>query len=261
MSSINQEQLAENAKKLKEYNRQAIKVFVEGNIQALAIIISEYNSLKKSIRISDIDLNTITIPDREVKDIYVKVFSDKLVIDKIIKAIDSEEPVDDLSDDEIDNLSDLLYAKFSHYEYVRNLYKINSLVLTRRVPRNMEIFVSEARYCFAYEQYNAVYSLCRTILEIVLKYLYCIKNLKNINTTKLSIYSYIKDLCKNDNIMKEKLTNLYYGKLSDLIHGKKVVNRTEAINRFHDTLEVIQELYSKYEPALFAPKPLTFKRS
>jgi hypothetical protein len=30
---------------------------------------------------------------------------------------------------------------------------------------------------------------------------------------------------------------------------------------FHDTLEVIQELYSKYEPSFLAPKPIIFKRA
>jgi hypothetical protein len=56
--------------------------------------------------------------------------------------------------------------------------------------------------------------------------------------------------------MKKKLKNLYYGKTSDLIHGKKVVNRTEAINKFHDTLDVIQKLYSYYEPDSLTSKPL-----
>ena len=142
MSSINQEQLAEYAKKLKEYNRQAIEAFLKWDIEALAIIVSDYISLKKSIRISDIDSHIINIPDKEVKHIYERLYSGKLEIDQIIKSIDTEEPIEDLNDDEIENLSDLLYTKFSHYEYVRNLYEINFLILRTRVPRNLENYVS-----------------------------------------------------------------------------------------------------------------------
>lgn len=47
MVSINQEQLAEYAKKLKEYNSQAIKAIVEWDTEALAVILSDYISLNK----------------------------------------------------------------------------------------------------------------------------------------------------------------------------------------------------------------------
>lgn len=120
MSSINQEQLAEYAKKLKDYNSQAIKAIVEWDLKSLAIILENYISLKKSIRISRLDSHILNIADREVKDIYEKFFSDKLEIEQFIKSIDTEEPIEDLNDDEIENQRDLLYAKFSHYEYVKN---------------------------------------------------------------------------------------------------------------------------------------------
>jgi hypothetical protein len=164
MSLISQEQLAEYSIKLKEYNRQATEAFIKWDTESLTVILSDYISLKKSIRINDIDSHILNIQDSEVKDIYEQVFINRLHIDQIIESIDTEEPIDNLNDDEIENLSGLLYSKFSHYEYIKNLYEINSLILTRRVTRNIESYISEARYCYAFEQYNAVYSLCRTIL-------------------------------------------------------------------------------------------------
>jgi hypothetical protein len=230
----------------------------------LTVILSDYISLKKSIRINDIDSNILNIHDNKVKDIYEQVFSKRLHIDQIIESIDTEEPIDNLNDDEIENLSDLLYYKFSHYEYIKNLYEINSLILNRRVPRNIESYISEARYCYAFEQYNAVYSLCRTILEISIKYLYCIKEMKDIEyiaKKNFSICNLIKKLCEHFENIKDEIIRIYYYETSELIHGKKVVGRLEAKNMFHDTLDVIQKLYSKYEPTLLSPKPLTFKLS
>jgi hypothetical protein len=262
MSSIKQEQLAEYAKKIKEYNRQAIKAIVEWEPESLAGILSDYIHLKKSIRIKRIDSHILNIVDREVKDIYEKVFSDKLQIDQFIKYIDTEAAIEMLNDDEIESQRDLLYSKFSHYEYIKNLYEINALILTRMVPSNLEIYVSEARYCYAYEQYNAVYSLCRTILEFSLKCLYCIKyknDLECIAKEKFPIGKLRDNLCENDENLNEEIKRIYANP-SELIHGKIVVSRFEAKKMFHDTLEVIQKLYSKYEPPLLV-YPLTFRRS
>jgi len=199
MSSINQAQLAEYAKKLKEYNRQAIEAFLNWDTESLAVILSDYILLKTFIRINDIDSHIINLPD-----IYEKVFSKKLKIDQIIESMDTKEPIEHLNDDEVKNLRNLLYDKFSHYEYVRNLYEINSLILRIRFPRNLEIYVSEARYCFAYEQYNAVYSLCRTILEITIKHIYAHKNIKSLKTIakeiaqrKINISNLIYNVCSN----------------------------------------------------------------
>jgi hypothetical protein len=264
MSSFNQEQLAEYAKKLKEYNRQAIEAFLKWDIEALAIIVSDYTSLKKSIRISDIDFHIINIADKEVKHIYERLYSGKLEIDQIIKPIDTEEPIEGLNDDEIENLSDLLYNKFSHYEYVRNLYEINFLILRTRVPRNLENYVAEARYCYAYEQYNAVYSLSRTILEISIKHIYAHKHnksLKDIAEERKPISHLINDLCNNLTELNKKIRAIYYDETSDLIHWGRVVGRLEAKEMFHDTLDVVQKLFSKYEPTLLAPKPLIFRSS
>ena len=69
MSSINPEQLSEYAKELKEYNRQAIKAIIEWDPEALAVILSDYILLKKSIRINCIDSHILNIVNRNVKDI------------------------------------------------------------------------------------------------------------------------------------------------------------------------------------------------
>ena len=193
-----------------------LKAIIEWDPKSLANILSEYIAFKKSIHISNIDSHIIYVANREVKEIYEKFSSDKLEIDQFIKSIDTDESIGGLNDDEIENQRDLLYAKFSHYEYVRNLYEINSLILTRKVPRNLEIYISEARYCYAFGQYNAVYSLCRTILEFCLKYLYCIKyknDLESIAREKFPIGRLGDDLCEHDENLNEEIKGFIIMKL------------------------------------------------
>jgi len=43
--------------------------------------------------------------------------------------------------------------------------------------------------------------------------------------------------------LEERLKNLYYD-LSALLHGRKSVSREEAHRAFHETLEVVEELYA-----------------
>lgn len=75
--------------------------------------------------------------------------------------------VDELHENEIEQLgSDLFYSWFSHYEYIEGLYNIGSLILSiGKIPENLVHFIHEARNCYAFQQYSAVYSLCRTILD------------------------------------------------------------------------------------------------
>jgi len=75
-------------------------------------------------------------------------------------------------------------------------------------PKNIESYISEARYCYAFERYNAVYSLCRTILDVSIKYLYCIKEMKDIEyiaKKKFSICDLIKKLCENFEDIKDEI--------------------------------------------------------
>jgi hypothetical protein len=87
------------------------------------------------------------------------------------------------------------------------------------------------------------------------------KDIEYIAKKKFSICYLTKKLCENFEDIKDEIIRIYYYETSELIHGKKVRGHLEAKNMFHDTLDVIQKLYSKYEPTLLSPKPLTFKRS
>ncbi|MFC1556954.1 hypothetical protein ACFL6I_19655 [candidate division KSB1 bacterium] len=88
--------------------------------------------------------------------------------------------LDELAESEIEQLGlDLFYSWFSHYEYIEGFCSIGTLILEKgKIPDYLAHFLDEARICYAFQQYSAVYSLCRTILEITVRNV-CIK-LKNL---------------------------------------------------------------------------------
>jgi hypothetical protein len=83
---------------------------------------------------------------------------------------------------------------------------------------------------------------------------------KEITKKEINVSYLIDRICGNLKDLNNKIRAIYYDETSNLIHWGRVVSRFEAKKMFHDTLEVIQELYSKYEPSFLAPKPINLKR-
>jgi hypothetical protein len=132
---------------------------------------SEYIVLKKEVKKLCAESPAIQIINRDAKDIIRKISHDEpLEIDNIIDNIwahfDKEIHWEEFDENEIDHLAEKHFLiRGSHLEYTQNYLSISSLILGINVPDIFKEFVMEAKYCYAFEQYLAVYALCRTILE------------------------------------------------------------------------------------------------
>jgi hypothetical protein len=108
-------------------------------------------------------------------------------------------------------------------------------------------FVDEAKNCYAFQQYNAVYLLCRTILES------CVRNIcvrrrlitpRQSNPIPIEKYRWydLKDAVAKG-ALKRQIGDLY-SDLSSLIHGRKVASSKEAKAAFESTLKTVHALYA-----------------
>ena len=120
------------------------------------------------------------------------------------------------------------------------------------VPKILMKFVDEARSCFAFQQYNALCSLCRTILEVAVRDICKRKQfIKENNDNVIPFDNYNKDNISQliNKIswgeLRKKIKDIYYNKTSFLIHGHKTIKRKEAKELFRETIMVVQYLYSK----------------
>jgi hypothetical protein len=160
----------------------------------------------------------------------------------------SEEPIkfEKLDDSEIEELQDLLYVWFSHYDYLEGLYEIGSLIMGYSIPQALMSYVSEARFCYAFQQYNAVYGLCRTILETAIRHRCERKGLiKADDDNIIDFESYrpselINKAARGE--LRERVKNIY-SNTSTLLHGRKTVSSPDAKKMFKDTLKAVQDLY------------------
>lgn len=246
--------IRDQALRLAELDRSVIRHFMENNNHELAQAICDYVELKKEIRTWLLSFPAAHVQSKNARKIIRKISEGmKFPADKLInnleKANDEEIKLELFTDEELREIAEDIYNPwFSYYDYVRNLLEIGSLILSVPVNENLKRFVNEAKNCYAFEQYNAMYSLCRTIIESGVKDI-CIKN-KYLRKRKGNIFlieeykwSYLRNRVSSGELNKQ-LSDIY-GRISTQIHGRRTVDKLEAQKVFQETLEIVHQLYSQ----------------
>jgi len=244
-------QITQDALELTKLNRMVVKFVVEWNPNELSKTLQKYIEIKKKIKTALIDNPVVKIHDRAAQDVLNKLYQDDFPADKIIKIFESQSQesvrLDGLDEAEIEELgSDLFYSWYSHYEYIEALFDIGSLIVGISIPESLTSYVFEVRSCYAFQQYNAVYGLCRTILETAVRHACERKGLiKKSGGKVIDFESYKPSELINKAAtgkLREKLKSIY-SNTSTMLHGRKTINSEDAKTMFRNTLQAVQDLY------------------
>ena len=252
MNSKIEGQLTQYAIKLDKLNRAVVKSVIEWNTDSLWKSLKEYVDTKVKIKTALIEFPVAKIHDHVAKNVLSKIGQgEPFQADNIIRSLESQSQeavsLDELDDAEIEQLgSDLFYSWYSHYEYIEALYNIGSLIVSITIPEQLNTYVSEARSCYAFQQYNAVYGLCRTILETAVRHTCERKGLiKKSGGSVIDFESYRpSELINRAAIgeLRNKLKDIY-SNTSTILHGRKTINSEDAKQMFRNTLKAVQILY------------------
>lgn len=245
-------ELVQQATLLIETDKKVVRAVVEGDFEKLPSLISEFRDVKIKVNKYFSELTVVESTDDNIRDILSRVqreFPTDNIIENLERSTGKDISFFELSWDEADEIgSDLLYSWISHYEFVRDIFKVNTLILRATIPDELRQYINEARNCFAFQQYNATISLCRTILEAAAKDI-CEKkgffephgeNVIEINPEKFN--QLIKSASSGK--LKKRAVRLYYRDACPVVHGDKSVTSVEAINTLQKTTEIVQQLYS-----------------
>lgn len=251
MKAVIEGQITKYALELAKLNRMVVKFVAEWKPEELAKSLKRYREVKRKIKTTLIDNPVVKIHDRTAQNVLKKINHDDFQADKLISMLESQSQesvsLDGLDEAEIEELGlDLFYSWYSHYEYIVALYDIGSLIVGISIPDSLTSYVSEARYCYAFQQYNAVYGLCRTITETAVRHTCERKGLiKKSGGKIIDFESYRPSALINMAAMgklRERLKNIY-SNTSTMLHGRKTINSEEAKTMFRNTLEAVQDLY------------------
>jgi len=226
------------------------------DFQNLFKLSAEFVSLKREFR-KDISLSTtITLPDDSERKFLNKLVDNKdflgNIILKTIYEINKEEnDLDKYDISELDEISEDLFSSYvQSYEYAEALIKIGVLISPIAIPFSVQNFVDEARQCYAFYRHNAVYSLCRTIIEAAMRDIGV--KIGKIDQS-VSDHDFYKEYpprklmnATSYGALKVKLHSIY-SELSSLIHGYNTIDSKTARKTLKATLQLVQELYEKNE--------------
>jgi len=250
-------EIVKKSLRLKELDKLIIKSIAKLEIEQLPKYMVEFHDLKKQIKKyvlenPVIDLKSIEKP--EVSSIIqLIVAGEPLQVEKVLAA--SSFLKGELDEVDLDELgSDLFYSWFCSDDYIRGLCEIGALVIScGEIPANLTKFVYEARDCYAFQQYNAVFSLCRTILEVCIKDLAAIYklippdsgNVRQMKSRNPELNELINQLCDANNMFRGVRNQLHRirRETNFIIHGNRIVKKQEAKDMLKDTLLVIHKVY------------------
>ncbi len=247
------ERLKKESKSLSWRNKEECDAFWS---QAIKTVLFKQEIIKNEFTKSSV----FVINDQEAKSVLQKINSGELFFaDLVIRSL--EEATRKKFNLEMTDWNELyeiasneLFSWFGPADYIQRLIEIGVLVIDIVVPKELEVLVEEARRCFAFERYIAVYSICRTILEVSIRDI-CLRigKIQVIDDRKQFYEKYrpgkLIRLVSNGNFqMEERIKDLYYDRLSSIVHGLELSTSSGVQSTFKETMMVVQELYQNNQP-------------
>ena len=245
--------LIQDASALIETDRKVTKAVVESDFKNLMNLILEFRDKKIKVQKGLAEFGVVEDADQSEKEVLVRV-QRNFPTDSVIEQMERKADVSfyELSYDEATEIGfDLFYSWISHYEYVRDIFKVNTLILRTKIPEGLRQYILEARDCFALQQYNAVVSMCRTILEAAAKDLCEKKGFfkphgKNVIEINPKVFNQlIKEVSGGK--LKKRAFKIYYRDACPVVHGDHSMNADETLRVLRETMDVAQELYFSHE--------------
>ena len=223
--------LQDEALRLAELKRQLVQMLDKGCIEKAGHALSTYLELKASLKQRMLDEPTISVEDAGVRE--------------VLHTISKE--VGEFDDAAIEKLgAELLYPWFSHHDYVRALDELRPLILQCDTSESVKRLVGQVRGCYAFQQYDAAFGLCRTVLEASIRDICVRQGLFHDLSENAVLYEKL-NWCKLRNKvscgqLNKKLKDLY-GRLCEVLHAQRAAVAKDAREVFQETLLVIEELY------------------
>lgn len=245
--------LQDDLLQLAALDRRVVRALVESDWDALKTALDAYEKLRRDIRSHLLDQPAVSVADADAVAVLRRITTGEgLPTDMLIKHLRSvsgeEKAFSEFSDDDLDKRgSELLYSWFSHYEYVSGLAELRPLVLTGSVGDSVSRLVRQVKNCYAFQQYDAAYGLCRVVIEASVRDICVRRKLfpdlgENVVLFEKFNWSQLRDKVSSG-VLRERLGRLY-SDLSAVLHGRKTVEKDEARRAFEETLQVVEELYN-----------------
>lgn len=251
--------LQDDALRLIELGRQVdqeIKDVRKDNFNEFVRALAGYVTLRVSLQRRMLDEDVDSSEDSRAREVLNKIATGEgLEADRFVKAFGeiTDNPnlaaFGELDDAEVEELgSDLFYSWYSHYEYVEALGELRPLIPGCDVSPTVKRLVGEARQCYAFQQYDAATTMYRALLEAAVRDI-CERSgliCPSRRSKWRGLLGKITRELRLEKSLKKKLDRLY-DDLCTVAHAERqATTRKKALTDFHETLSVVEELYTRF---------------
>jgi len=183
---------------------------------------------------------------KAIRDLRIHLLNNASVVtnDSAVKEfLDGFDPSEDF-DDPAKVGQEHLYSWFSPANYAASLIKVRVLITRLEIPPDLRSYVEEARQCYALQQYTAVQSLSRTILEVA------------VNDIGLKLRKFtVEDIDQEQLKMKKRIEHIardmasdvysHYKNLCKVVHGRTTRAQDGSLGSLIKTIALVQILYER----------------
>lgn len=246
--------LQDDALRLGELDRRVVRALLESDTEEFKRALPAYWELRKSLRTRSLDESAIAVSDSEAARVLRNISDGQgLPSDKIterLTALTGEElSAKEFDDQELWELGeDLFFSWTSHLEYVEALAELRPLILRTDASESVTRLVRQVKNCYALQQYDAAYGLCRTLLEAGIRDI-CDKCRlfpdlgQNVVLYEKYNWHQMRDKVSSGTL-RERLGKLYRS-LCEVLHARRSATREEAREAFRETMKVLELLYEE----------------
>ena len=244
--------IQDDALRLAELNRRVIQSLVDGHTEDFRCALDAYRNLKARLKKQLLDEVVIFVDDKRTGEILRKIHrTDGFPSDKIFARLEKlagdSLAAWNINDEDIEQLgSDIFYSWYSDTEYVRALFELRPLILRCETSENVKRLVDQIRNCYAFQQYDAAFGLCRTLLEACIRDISARRGLFSERDESEVLYEHISWGKLRDRVscgaLNDRLKALF-DRQCRVLHARSAAGAHDAWEVFQETLMVIEELY------------------
>ena len=236
-------------------DRRVQRALIERSTADLANALSEYQALRKSLKVELLDTSALSVEIPEVAEIVRRIASGSgLNTDAVIARLSSDpkgpRSIAEFGEEELWELgSDLFYSWFSHTEYLEGLAELRPLVTRGTANEAVSRILRQVRDCYAFQQYDAAYGLCRTVIEASIRDICAQRQLfpdlgENVILFEKFTWAQLREKVSSGQLRDQ--LNALYGDLCSVLHARRRVDRQEALDAYGRTLDIVEDLYAAH---------------
>lgn len=250
MTRRKQEEIVREARRILSAERRVVEtVAASTDWEPLVEGVIEFSDARKKLLALSADLDVIQLHDDVARQVLERLRHGKPYVagniaQSLQQGLGEDANLAQFNQDELDELgTDWLLTWFSHYEYAEDLLDTASLLVDVHVPQDLARYVGEARSCFAFQQYNAVVSLCRTIMESAARDAERRRGRTSETVTPIARGEARRRVLEAAPRHLSQEVGDLYNYTSELIHARKTASRSEARDVLSRTLRAVSKFY------------------